>query len=235
MHIVYENYKKHKVAESSSSRGRADSFSSILGTRTRMKLRERKNSLQRKKFLAEMSSPFREKVQKEILIKGKMRIGTPSARTCGWGVMVYLWNPREVQSRNSGGQPHTGTGGMSWWRCFQTADDDAGLGFGGQQSPHRSEVFWEGLFLVLNARPPMGADGHRFSPNSPSPLLPCLPGFFVSTTPPCLPPAPVAPRPIAEISTVLHLEKRTHTSTNWDIRGESTNKHYRGRQVNKFI
>lgn len=123
-------------------------------------------------------------------------------------VRMYLWNPREVQSRNSGGQPHTGTGGMSWWRCFQAADDDAGLGFGGQQSPHRSEVFWEGLFLVLNARPPMGADGHRFSPNSPSPLLPCLPGFFVSTLPPRLPPAPTAPAPIAEISTVLHLEKR---------------------------
>lgn len=121
--------------------------------------------------------------------------------------IVYLWNPREVQSRNSGGQPHTGTGGMSWWRCFQEADDDAGLGFGGQQSPHRSEVFWEGLFLVLNARPPMGADGHRFSPNSPSPLLPCLPGFFVSTLPPRLPPAPTAPGPIAGISTVLHLEK----------------------------
>lgn len=117
---------------------------------------------------------------------------------------MYLWNPREVQSRNSGGQPHTGTGGMSWWRCFQAADDDAGLGFGGQQSPHRSEVFWEGLFLVLNARPPMGADGHRFSPNSPSPLLPCLLGFFVSTLPPrTLPPAPA---PIAGISTVLHLE-----------------------------
>lgn len=120
---------------------------------------------------------------------------------------MYLWNPREVQSRNSGGQPHTGTGGMSWWWCFQATDDDAGLEFGGQQSPHRSEVFWEGLFLVLNARPPMGADGHRFSPNSPSPLLLCLPGFFVSTLPPRLPPAPTAPAPIAGISTVLHLEK----------------------------
>lgn len=85
----------------------------------------------------------------------------------------YLWRPRGVQSRNSGGQPHTGTGGMSWWWSFQTVDDEGGLGFGGQQSPHRSEVFWEGLFLVLNARPPMGADGHRFSPNSPNLLLPC--------------------------------------------------------------
>lgn len=131
---------------------------------------------------------------------------TRSSATINRGRM-YLWNPREVQSRNSGGQPHTGTGGMSWWWCFQATDGDAGLEFGGQQSPHRSEVFWEGLFLVLNARPPMGADGHRFSPNSPSPLLLCLPGFFVSTLPPRLPPAPTAPAPIAGISTVLHLEK----------------------------
>ena len=35
------------------------------------------------------------------------------------------------------------------------------LGTRGQQSPHRSEVFWEGLFRVLKPRPPMGADGHR--------------------------------------------------------------------------
>lgn len=97
-----------------------------------------------------------------IFVRGSIRINY-------W----YLWRPRGVQSRSSGGQPHTGTGGMSWWRSFQTADDDGGLGFGGQQSPHRSEVFWEGLFLVLNARPPMGTDGHRFSPNSPSVLLLC--------------------------------------------------------------
>lgn len=54
----------------------------------------------------------------------------------------------------------------------------------------------------------MGADGHRFSPNSLSPLLPCLPSFFVSTLPPRLPPAPTAPGPIAGISTVLYLEER---------------------------
>lgn len=58
----------------------------------------------------------------------------------------------------------------------------------------------------------MGADGHRFSPNSPSPLLPCLPGFFVPTFPPphprCLPPEPTTLGPIAGISTVLHLEER---------------------------
>lgn len=122
-------------------------------------------------------------------------------------VEVYLWNPREVQSRNSGGQPHTGTGGISWRRCFQTTDDDAWLGFGGQQSPHRSEVFWEGLFLVLNARPPMGADGHRFSPNSLSPLLPCLPSFFVSLLPRLFS-APTGP--IAGISTVLYLQKNVN-------------------------
>lgn len=54
----------------------------------------------------------------------------------------------------------------------------------------------------------MGADGHRFSPNSLSPLLPCLPGFFVSILPPCLPPVPTAPGPIARISTVLYLEEQ---------------------------
>lgn len=108
----------------------------------------------------------------------------------------YLWRPRGVQSRSSGGQPHTGTGGMSWWRSFQTADDDGGLGFGGQQSPHRSEVFWEGLFLVLNARPPMGADGHRFSPNSPNLLLPfCCFSFLPDISPlVILPPAPITVR-----------------------------------------
>lgn len=108
----------------------------------------------------------------------------------------YLWRPRGVQSRSSGGQPHTGTGGMSWWRSFQTADDDGGLGFGGQQSPHRSEVFWEGLFLVLNARPPMGADGHRFSPNSPNLLLPfCCFSFLPDISPSViLPPAPITVR-----------------------------------------
>lgn len=140
------------------------------------------------------------------------------------GCRVYLWNPREVQSRNSGGQPHTGTGGISWWRCFQTTDDDAGLGFGGQQSPHRSEVFWEGLFLVLNARPPMGADGHRFSPNSLSPLLPCLPDFFVFTLPPRLPPAPTAPGPIARISTVLYLEERLLCPEVLDLHEECSRK-----------
>lgn len=77
----------------------------------------------------------------------------------------YLWRPRGIQARNSGGQPHTGRGGISWWGPFRRTVDDGELEFGGQQSPHRSEVFWEGLFLVLNARPPMGADGHRFPPN----------------------------------------------------------------------
>ncbi|KAK2582409.1 hypothetical protein KPH14_004727 [Odynerus spinipes] len=81
---------------------------------------------------------------------------------------------------------------MSRWRFFQRADDDGGLGFGGQQSPHRSEVFWEGLFLVLNARPPMGADGHRFFLDSPSPLLLCL--FSV---PSVFRVSPLVPPPIA--------------------------------------
>lgn len=96
-----------------------------------------------------------------------------------------LWKSLRVQSRNSGGQPQTFNGVMSrylrsvlwcakllvfkisvaWlWvnlpRRFGYLETGCLGWFKGQQSPQRSDVFWEGLFRVLNPRPPMGADGH---------------------------------------------------------------------------